>query len=690
MSKFSKRVMLAALISATGFALTFTWYHYTSDNSFGRGDAKPVAVLVTLVNEVQRKQVTKLIWKPVSENETLYAGEAIRTGSNAEAAIQFLGSKTRIDLEPDSAIVLEESSTGDLALNFISGNLTVKSDKAGKSGITLKTGDKNIALGDSEVSLGKGAGDQLDLQVLQGQVEGQKQGPSIQLLTPSKDQAIYIDPEKRELVNFTWTPVNKAYQVYVEAGPTRNSVKPVQGAVAQGDAGAAKAILKIGRTYYRLVAKSEDPNFPTLKSPIFKNMVVAKTPPTLLAPENEERVAVNLKLPTIRFAWTNPSNFEKAVFELSNTVDMKKVAFRKEVVAADEYFLDIKTPGKYYWRVAGYLKGLKTPVTSTVQSFDLTVNKELPPPRLIKPTANEKVPYERIRKSGLTVEWEAVPGVVGYILDIKGNKGFKPKQIKTKLTKVRVKGLNPGNFQYTLISVGKERDENGRFKRIQSKASKLTPFELTELPRLAWADGKVDDEQYYLSLKPSATVEWSKGPAKTVGYQLRFTPADVGFDDETPSIKLSGLRSKIEVPEDGNYFVEVEALDAKGFALARTARRNLRILPAPLLPAPQFAEATPEEIKASGRGQARVVWQEVQGANQYIMVVTDPKTGKAKEYKFNGIAGKLRGLMPGDYNVSLKSVDEFGRPGPAGEERVLRVPATSDVRAPKVKGFKVK
>jgi len=46
--------------------------------------------------------------------------------------------------------------------------------------------------------------------------------------------------------------------------------------------------------------------------------------------------------------------------------------------------------------------------------------------------------------------------------------------------------------------------------------------------------------------------------------------------------------------------------------------------------------------------------------------------------------------MPGDYKVSLKSIDQHGRPGPEGEERVLRVPATSDVRAPKLKGMKVK
>ncbi len=57
---------------------------------------------------------------------------------------------------------------------------------------------------------------------------------------------------------------------------------------------------------------------------------------------------------------------------------------------------------------------------------------------------------------------------------------------------------------------------------------------------------------------------------------------------------------------------------------------------------------------------------------------------------FNSQSGALSGLMPGEYKVSLRSVDSNGRPGPNGEERVLRVPAQSNVRAPKLKGMKVK
>jgi len=169
-----QRLVLATLISASGFALTIFWYHSTAQKDFGRGNTKPIARLVTLVDEVQRKPVKKLIWQPATENETLYAGEAIRTGTNAEAAIEFLASKTRIDLEADSAIVLEETANRQLAVNFLSGNMYVKSGTAEeKDGLTLKSGEKSIALKGAEVSWGKDDSNDLNLQVLKGTAQGE-------------------------------------------------------------------------------------------------------------------------------------------------------------------------------------------------------------------------------------------------------------------------------------------------------------------------------------------------------------------------------------------------------------------------------------------------------------------------------------------------------------------------------------
>ncbi len=700
MNRFTKRVIVASLLSILGFALTFTWYNLTDTFDFQSKNAKPVARLVSFENEVQRKPVTKLMWQPVSGNEILYAGEAIRTGLDAQAVIEFLNSDTKIDLEPESAVVIEESS-GDLALNFLQGNMYVKSDgKVGDTQLTVKSGGKNIALGKSEISLGKTAGQDLNLQVLNGSAqvdmngktvtldEGKSlEGGIVKITHPLQDEPLYVDPKMRELVEFTWQPLSPKYKVFLEAGPTRNSLRPAAGASAAGDQGKVKAGVKPGRVYYRLVARSDDPSLKELSSPILRTTVYAKTPPTLLEPENMDRVSVSLSQPTLKFAWTDNSNFEKVLFEISRDAGMKKISFHKEIKDASDYFLDIKTAGVYYWRLSGYLKGVAQPVASDIHSFTLDVNRQLPTPRVIRPAKADKMPFERVQENGVLFAWEAVPGATHYVLKLEDVAGkTEPKSYETKLSEIRVKDLSAGSYKWTLTA---------KNSKESSKPTEIASLALTELPALPWADGKTLDEQYYISLRPSADLKWAAGPKGTKTYRLRFTGEGTPFSSESPAREIAAtqagsVQSELAVPKEGRYLVEVEALDGDGQALARTPTREVRIFPAPLLPAPEFAASTPEKLEASQSGQVQVEWQPVQGAETYTLLIKDAAGEKRKEVSSQEAQSLLRGLMPGEYKISLRSVDQHGRPGPEGEERILRVPATSSLRAPKVKGVKVK
>ena len=61
MSKTVRRLLIAALVSACGFASTITWYKLSESAELGAGNLKPIARLVTTVNDVQKKQVQKLL-----------------------------------------------------------------------------------------------------------------------------------------------------------------------------------------------------------------------------------------------------------------------------------------------------------------------------------------------------------------------------------------------------------------------------------------------------------------------------------------------------------------------------------------------------------------------------------------------------------------------------------------------------
>lgn len=693
MQKNFKRVAMAAGVSLSGFAITFVWYHFSARDLGNDGRSRPIARMVITHNEVQRKPVTKLIWQPVEENEILHIGEAIRTAANSEATIEFLNGSTKIELDPDSAIVLEENA-GKVALNFLKGNMFVKSDGNAKdTAMMVSSGGKQIALGSSELSLGKSASGQLDLQVLKGsaQIEsnGKMQmveqgktmnGASFKLLSPSPDSPIFTDKTKNEKVAFEWAPLDDTYTVKLEAGPTRMSMKPMDSTLTAGPVGKLEATMKYGKTFYRLVARSSDPNKPEITTLTFKNEVVAIVPPMLLEPENDKPIVLSDEAPQVKFAWSNPSQFEKVKFELSRTADMKQTTYSKVVEGTELLNLDFKNQGKFYWRVSGQIKGRKDLVASAAQAFDVKLFKGLQTPIAELPLPGEKMAAPVTGLSSIAFSWQPVPSATQYKVILESPTFTSGRsETESEIPQVRIRDLKAGTYSWSIVAL----DNKGK----TSLPSEKRKFSIVSLPTIEW--GKVGEnvDHEYVSLKPSIELDWKPLPLAIVSYSIKVTSSATG---EVVSQTAQLEKANVLVPTDGEYFAEVEGLSKSGDALARTPRKRLQVHPAALLPAPQFAQSVPSEITASGSGLARLAWGTVAGASKY-MVILKGKTGEpSRELAFENGDGELSNLMPGDYSVSLKTIDRFGRSGPEGETRPLKVPATSGMKAPKLKGIKVK
>lgn len=704
MQKNVKRLMGAAAVSLCGFALTFAWYNFTENDNSRNSKNKPIARMVITKNEVQRKPIQKLIWQPVTENEILHIGEAIRTAADSEATIEFLNSPTRIDLDPDSAIILEESA-GQIALNFLQGNLFVRGGEGdgspadantsgeSKSTITLLSGNKKIALGKSELNLGKSGSGELDLQVLKGQAQvlsenGQTvtidQGKSLnqqtfKLISPAADEAIYLEKNKNEKVSFKWAPLSADYTVTLEVGPTRNSIKPTA-VSASGDSGELQSILKFGRNFYRLVARSIDAQKPELTTVVHKNEVLAIMAPVLLEPEKDKKVIVNYEKPQVRFGWSNPSQYEKVVFEIYRDSDLKQKMFSKVIEGKNEISLDIKNNGQFYWRVSGHLKGRADMVTSELYTFTTDVFKGLQTPLLVAPLANEKVPANSDAQASILFKWEAVTKAKKYKVQIVQNGNQKPLFFESEISQYKAESLKAGDYWWSVQAID---DEDKA-----SLASEKRNFEIVNLPIIQWAN-EMSDTSNYVTLKPSVDLRWL---ATTVGhktYKVRII--DAQEPDVNPLTQLTlNQKLQVDLSKNGDYYIEVEALDSTNKVVARSSRRKVAVQPAPLLPAPLFAQSLPEKMMANNFGQTQLTWDTVTGAKQYVVLIKNKEGVVSRELasKQNEVA--LKGLMPGEYTVSLKSVDEFGRSGPEGESRGLTVPNTSGVRAPKLKGVKVK
>ncbi len=132
MKKQWKRLLAAALSSSSVFAVTWYWYQ-SSDQSHiiarkrkkkKKKKKKPLAYVGKVVEDIQRRPASRLLWQLVNTGEALYNGEAIRTSERGEVRIQFVDSDRYLDLEPESLIVIKKSE-GEIALDLMEGSLFV-------------------------------------------------------------------------------------------------------------------------------------------------------------------------------------------------------------------------------------------------------------------------------------------------------------------------------------------------------------------------------------------------------------------------------------------------------------------------------------------------------------------------------------------------------------------------------------
>lgn len=679
MSNTFKRLTLAACLSISGIVGTLIWERLTAEKSGSQSVGEPVAQLMSAVRDVERKPSQRLIWERISEGSQLFAGETIRTSKDSEAHVEFIRSKTRIDLDPDSEIVIQEVD-GKIELNFLKGNLFVASTGTGAAGggdLTLKSGDKNIALGGSELTLSQNGKGKLDVTVLKGDAS-LGSSAQIKILSPAPNDSVYIVPKDKTPVTFVFEPIPAGYRLVLEAGKSRDEMKPID--VDASAAGRVQAAMKLGRVYWRLVAKPVQAGQPELASAVYKVNVLAKTPVVLLSPERDEVLALSdYGVDGVPLSWSNPARLEKLRVEIFRGKDLTK-PFATEEASDDEVFIKLTEPGEYSWRVTGHLPGKDEEVIGSMRAFRAIARKELTVPSLVSPRMDEIVPFQSFTEKGLEMRWKPVDGAVGYKVSVKNRKTNETIDKEAASPLFVLRDLKPGDYAWSVQALGAKGEE--------SKFSAVNNFGLADLLELRWADGKADVEQKYFTASPSVDLVWEKGPDYAVKYRTRVkTERDIAAaavdSDWTTTEKVSVSKS---VSADGVYLAEVEALDAKGRVVARTLRRRVSVTAEPLLPAPAFDASLGKEVVASGSGNARFAWAPVEGAKEYEIAYDG--RGKLNEVRLPETQKNFTKLMPGKYTVTVRAIDSHGRRSPASAPKVMTVPDKSDVKAPKLKKFR--
>lgn len=705
MKRHIRRLIIALVVSVSCFAYTRYWY------AAGRvkhvsGDKVPVARLTEASNEVQRKEVKRVIWEVISRNEELYPGEAIRTMDKAEASIQ-LKSGTRIHLEPDSLVVLEQNENG-LALDFLRGNLFVQAQSTGTAdNLSLKTNAGEIKLNSAELSMSKDASGQVALEVHKGQAELKQSGKTValakdhaavlsdkglqqseervQILSPHAGETVLLNVAQGERLEFTWKPLGPEYKVSVDVGASRGSLARLPDASADGPAGKLSLKYKPGKWFWRLHAQSSVAGKPALASFTIPVVIQPKTPPALVEPASDALV-VQLEPTQIQeFRWLNRHVYSSQLFELSTDPRFTKIT-KKEALTPETTTLQLTLPaGKYYWRVTGYLpvKGKTEGLASSPRALTLTASLELKAPNLLGPANFAQMSFAETQRAGVSLRWESAPNLkrVHVLAQRKTEGGWQTlvdadsETTTTKLTDVR-----PGAYQWRVTTL----DPKGG----TGKASETFEFSVDDMPKVEWLQGDAEEQYLFTTAEPTLVAQWKAPVGGATSYRVRLVSADEGA--ETADWQTtSNTRLELKLKGEGKYNAFVEGLNARGVTVAASGPKAYVVKRLPLLPAPRWAEGTPPTLKSDGKGNLSLNWLQVDGAATYMMILKDEAGRVLEERASAQPRATLNRLKPGQYQVELKSVDLYRRPSAVSEPRAVNVPNSSDIRAPKIKAMKV-
>jgi hypothetical protein len=707
------RLAFALVISSGCFLATVIWFQTGQVKDRSDSGKKAVARLSQASHEVQRKEVSRVIWENISRNDELFAGEAVRTTEKADADIQLLKTGTVIHLEPDSLIVLEENDNG-LALDFLQGNLFVQGGAAAPTGsggaapgagLTLKTGSGQIQMKSADMSLSKDQSGRVNLEVFKGQATLQQDGRKLdiaknngvvlsdkgvsetkerlQLLSPQAGQTVLLNLTRGQKLDLGWKPLPAGYTVAAEVGPSRSALRPL--ASFPGESGHAGIHQRPGKWYLRLVATSTDASKPRLTSLVTPFTVEPKAPPVLIEPMPENPVLKASPDAHVQFRWLNRNKYISQLFEVADDDRFTKVITRQALAGEVDSFETPVPDGLHYWRVTGYLKEKDKTEGLSSRGFRLEVSSswKIQPPEPLGPSAGQRLSMAEARRKGVTLRWKAPLGVKRFKVTTSRREGaawVASHEQETEATMLKLADVQPGTYRWTVASL----DPKG------GSAQTAGPFEFTidNLPKVEWAQTDGDSSVYqFTTPTPSLATQWK---AVDGASSYRYRVSAEGAQDAGPW-RVTKLNSfDITVPDEGRYNAAVQALDDKGQVSAESESRAFEVKRHPLLPAPRWAEQTPEVLKSDRKGNLSLGWEEVEGARQYLILLQSPDGKLIEQKSVSRNTASLNRLKPGEYQVRVKPVDSFQRPGGESEARKVEVPVTSDIRAPKIKAMKVK
>lgn len=658
------------MLSFTMAAATVWLYYQRGKELKFVSKARPIARITRIENEILLRPSGHLIWQEISKNDYIYPGEAIRTLKDSSAQVEFLKDGTKIDIEPESVVVIDQS-IDKMQLDFLSGSMLVNNASPQKGDLVVSSGGKILPINEMQTIFSGDAKTGVNIDQV-----GKEDQSLISIVKPEYLSHFLQDSKNSKDIEFSWKSQNRFEKIELWLGPERARLsKFMDISTKQLDAGIDNLQISPGRHYWQLRGNTQGKI--TVSS--IRSIVINKfNPPMLLEPKGGQKIEKLIGHSQVFFKWVNKNAGYGQKIQLSLDEHFQKIFFEKEVEFANETMVNLKQAGIFFWRIQTFSKNNdKSIFTSEVHQFDLVINNELMPAKLIFPQNDEIISIENEKSLALRFNWSPVEDATEYQFKISNPNGFAAEQIVSE-HQLLISELKEGEYSWQVQARSAE--------NIKSLAT--SQFFIHGVSEIQWIEPQ--QNQIKLGFKhPDVSISWN--PLKLPGAEYVFKAKPLVATHEKPITKHT-LENSINWvnPKLGSYELTVEAYNPNQRRLGLSKPLVVEVMSPDLIEAPEIINsAKTTELKSSINGNLTVKWTKINDAKSYELVLQAEK-GKVVSYKVISNQIHLKNLSPGKYKVYVHSIDIMKRKSQKSNVQTLIVPNESDAMPPELRKVKIR
>lgn len=378
----------------------------------------------------------------------------------------------------------------------------------------------------------------------------------------------------------------------------------------------------------------------------------------------------------LSFKWEDNKEFKKiSLYTGSSRRKLNKIDnldLTKNEISASLPF------GNLYWKlVAENQKGqsVETPIykNKVIARYSPTV---------VYPVADQHVASE-VLPANIQFLFANVDQAKSVVLEVWTDANLKNKLLTENVSQsstVNLANLKEGTYYYRASSYFADTET--------PYTSKVQKFDITKkAPTFVNIEFvNLQDKPFYFVEKPNLKFNWTSENNSVVS-TWKVKLYQEGEDPSTVQpILLQQPKYEATVPSKGRYIASIEAVNAYGESIGNKISSPLTVEPLPLLKAPEFNQKG--ILQAQNDGTTQISWNEISGAKEYWIAIYRNNV-EIKKIKYLRTASSLKNLLPGEYELEMYAIDEYGRTGALSEKRKLIVPDSSSIRAPTLKKIQV-